>query len=171
MSSWTFSSGGIFVRNDHICHPALRAPRKTHVAHVPLINAFPEGAQFCVSTGRNTWYAKPWNHPGGSQARGAQSLQGHLRARDRTVSFNKEQGQTPLLAEYDRDSGLALLQAFRVKTARAYPPHRIALGYARAIKQWLTSPIDSSWTKVSSFRGKLPSIKPYQLLICTEEKV
>lgn len=56
--------------------------------------------------------------------RGAQSLRGHLRARDRAVSFNKEQGQTPLLVEYDRDSGLALLRAFRVKTARAYPPHR-----------------------------------------------
>lgn len=60
MSSWTFSSGGVFVRNDRISS-ALRAPRKTHVAHVPLINAFPrpEGAQFRVSTGRNTWYAKP----------------------------------------------------------------------------------------------------------------
>lgn len=49
--------GSVSVSVSRFAHP----PRKTHVAHVLLISASPrpKGAQFRVSTGRNTWYAKP----------------------------------------------------------------------------------------------------------------
>lgn len=142
---WILSFDNIF-RNDWIClhmSPTSRTPRKTHVAHVLLISASPrpEGAQLRVSTGRNTWYAKPWNHPGGSP-RGAVAPRTPSRARSRSV-LNKEQGQTPLLAEHDRDSGLALLRAFRVKSTSLSASSPPALSYARAIKQ-LTFLIDSS---------------------------
>lgn len=119
---------------------ASRAPHKTHVAHVLLISAFPrpEGEQFRVSTGRNTWYSKPWNYPGESP-RGA--VVSRTPPRDVLI---KEQGRchsllnttvTPVSRYFNK-----LFGSRPYTSLSASSP--LALSYARVIKQRLTSSID-----------------------------
>jgi len=125
---WTFSLGSISVGNDPIYPHVSRfaRPHKTHVAHVLLIGASPrpEGEQFRVSTGRNTWYSKPWNYPGGSP-RGAVVSRTPSRAPGRAMSLLRSRVECHSLLNTTVTSVSRYFNsAFRVKTVRAYPPHR-----------------------------------------------
>lgn len=115
-SVWSLSFDSIF-RNDWICLHMSPASRIKHTWLTCCLSALPLALRVHSSaSAQEGTRGTPNLEITRAGPREAQSLQGHLRARSRNI-LNKEQGQTPLLAEHDRDSGLALLRAFWVKIA------------------------------------------------------
>lgn len=86
-----------------LCAPLVKQTRLTC-----CLSALPLALRMLRVSRKEHMVRQTLKSPGGSP-RGAVAPRTPSCARSRSV-LNKEQGQTPLLAEHDRDSGLALLR-------------------------------------------------------------